>query len=626
MHHALLIPDVRAHIFASIKEDRQLGRCTFAMLARTCSALSEASLDVLWSELDSLRPLSSCIYAANTVSSSDELTIEANDDTRPDFSVFDKYAHRVRKLDLSGQQRFLRRNGGYPSLTEDLGALLYYTLNSPLLPNLRHLAWAPGMGLNLLRHLLGPHLLSLKIPSHRWSSASTLFALTKIPALCPKIKSLTLQVHSWDGHIDSELTQSSHCISRVIGSWPKLEELDCNPMTFEGVLRLSGMESLRILRLQVNAASVIELPPDSLSFPSLHTFQFQTDTLDTAITLMKAMKSFPKSLKIDVFAGRSRRGTCSPEIVGVLLGLVGRDAFELRHFSLNLPFLLGDNPENVSEILRPLFVCRELRTLSLRMSSPFTLGDDDLEMMARAWPLLEELELIDLRPRVATHTPPPLPPPPPPPPPPPQPLNPQLPLPPITTTGLGQPNQAPQPQVVTVTIPHHMPMPLPLAHAGQANQFLYPPAFTISPPVFPVFPPPDLFFPVRSRTAELTFHGLILLLKLCPNLYYFDLALDATKLDDLQGDRPGGGVCNRLVKYARLIDSPIGDPEVVARILFDILPELDPLAGPNALLPVPPPHLPAHNMTPQRWNLVRQRMMDFRHNARHGTPQPVSEI
>lgn len=621
MHYALLIPDVRAYIFAYIKEDKQMGRCTFAMLARTCSALSEASLDVLWSELDSLRPLASCIYAANTMPLSDELTIEADDDTRPDFSVFDKYAHRVRKLDLSGQQRFLRRNGGYPSLTEDLGALLYYPLNSPLLPNLRHLAWAPGMGLNLLRHLLGPHLLSLKIPSHRWSSASTLFALTKIPGLCPKIKSLTLQVHSWDGHIDSELTQSTHCISRVIGSWAKLEELDCNPMTSEGLLHLSGMESLRILRLQVNTASVIDLPPDSLSFPSMHTFQFQTDTLDTAITLMKAMKSFPTSLKIDVFAGRSRRGACSPEVVGILLCLVSRDALyhKLRNFSLNLPFLLGDNPDNVSEMLRPLFVCRELRTLSIRMSSPFTLGDDDLEMMAYAWQLLEEIELIDLRPRITTHTPPL--------PPPPLPLNIPMPLPPIATAGLGHPNLAPQPSVINVTTQHHpVPIPLPLANAGQANQFPYLPVFTIPPPVFPAFPPPDLFFPIRSRTAEITFRGLISLLKICPNLYYFDLALDATKLDDLQGDNPGGGVCNRLVKYARLIDSPIGDPEVVARILMDILPELDPLAGPSALLPAPPQNMPPHNMAPQRWNIVRQKMMEYRHNARHGTPQPVSQI
>ncbi|KAG2148002.1 hypothetical protein DEU56DRAFT_730543 [Suillus clintonianus] len=526
MHHALLIPDVRAYIFASIKEDKQTGRCTFAMLARTCSALSEASLDVLWSELDSLRPLASCIYAANTMPLSDEAS---NDDMRPDFSIFDKYAHRVRKLDLSGQQRFLRRNGGYPSLTEDLGALLYYPLNSPLLPNLRHLAWAPGMGLNLLRHLLSPHLLSLKIPSHRWSSASTLFALTKIPGLCPKIKSLTLQVHSWDGHIDSELTQSTHCISRVIGSWDKLEELDCNPMTFKGLLRLSGMQSLKVLRLQVNATSVIDLPSDSLSFPSLNIFQFQTDTLETAITLMKAMKSFPKSLKIDVFAGRSRRGSCSPDKVGDLLCLVSRGALhqELRHLSMNLPFLLGDDPDNISDILQPLFVCCGLRTLSIRMSSPFTLDDDDLKMMASAWPLLEELELIDLR--------------------------------------------------------------------------------------------PHLFFPIRSRTAEITFRGLISLLKLCPNLYYFDLALDATKLDGLQGDKPGGGVCNRLVKYARLIDSPIGDPKVVAHILLDILPELDPLAGPNALLPAPPQNMPPHVMAPQRWNMVRQIMME----SRHATPSEI---
>lgn len=49
-----------------------MGRCTFAVLARTCSALSEASLDVLWSELDSLRPLASCIYAKNTVPLSDK--------------------------------------------------------------------------------------------------------------------------------------------------------------------------------------------------------------------------------------------------------------------------------------------------------------------------------------------------------------------------------------------------------------------------------------------------------------------------------------------------------------------------------------------------------------------------
>jgi hypothetical protein len=72
MHHALLIPDVRTYILASVKEDKQTSRRTLAMLARTCKVLSEASLDALWSELHSLRPLASCIYLANT---SDEARI-----------------------------------------------------------------------------------------------------------------------------------------------------------------------------------------------------------------------------------------------------------------------------------------------------------------------------------------------------------------------------------------------------------------------------------------------------------------------------------------------------------------------------------------------------------------------
>jgi len=75
MHHALLIPDVRAYIFAAIKEDRQTSRATFAMLASTCKLLSDASLDALWSELHSLRPLASCIYMANTMSLSNEVCL-----------------------------------------------------------------------------------------------------------------------------------------------------------------------------------------------------------------------------------------------------------------------------------------------------------------------------------------------------------------------------------------------------------------------------------------------------------------------------------------------------------------------------------------------------------------------
>jgi len=65
-HHALLIPDILDCIFEYIKLDgvRDSYPTLFA-LARTCSALSEISLDALWSDLESLHHLVSCIYSTN---------------------------------------------------------------------------------------------------------------------------------------------------------------------------------------------------------------------------------------------------------------------------------------------------------------------------------------------------------------------------------------------------------------------------------------------------------------------------------------------------------------------------------------------------------------------------------
>jgi len=66
MHHALLIPDILDRIFEYIKADRvRASYRTLFALARTCSALSEISLDALWRDLEGLYPLVSCIYGAN---------------------------------------------------------------------------------------------------------------------------------------------------------------------------------------------------------------------------------------------------------------------------------------------------------------------------------------------------------------------------------------------------------------------------------------------------------------------------------------------------------------------------------------------------------------------------------
>ncbi|OAX39130.1 hypothetical protein K503DRAFT_865646 [Rhizopogon vinicolor AM-OR11-026] len=575
MHRALLIPDVQAYLFANIKDDKQTGQCTLAMLARTCSVLSETSLDALWSDLDILWPLARCIYMANTTPLSDESTPEANNNSEPDLSVFYKYAHRVHTLDISQQWTYLRPHNGSRSrydVMDDFFALIYYAIPSPILPNLRQLIWTPEMSLNLLHHLLNPHLRSLEI--YRSTQESTLFALNKLPRLCPEITSLRLHIPPWDGYPEPESLVQSY-ISRVICCWEKLEELDCNPTIREDVLLLCGLPSLRILRLEITHKSVANLPSHSLTFPSLHTLQFKSDSLKTAIALMGAIKSSLKSVTIDAFVF-----LYSSELIEVLLHLLSRDAsrYGLQYLSMNFPgpYIMGPDSVNVSDILRPLFLC-ELRILRLAMNLQLTLGDDGLCMMAAAWPRLEKLELIDPRPHALVSSP-------------------------LLIPGLDHPNQPPQP-----------PLPMPPAGSIQATQpqLPQPPVQvnTNSPfesPISTEFHSP--VFRVGPGLHATTFHGLISLLELCPRLHYFDLNIDASKLDCLQGDKPGGGVCNRLVKRAKLIDSPVGDPEVVARILLDILPELDSLAGENALSLDPP-----HDVAYQGWIAVHQIMVASKH-------------
>jgi len=132
------------------------------------------------------------------------------------------------------------------------------------------------------------------------------------------------------------------------------------------------------------------------------------------------------------------------------------------------------------------------------------------------------------------------------------------------------------------------------------------PLFLDEPPPSP--PPPDLLqaslYPYRHRTAETTFHGLISLLRLCPRLHFFHVVIDATKLDGLRGDKPGGGVCNRHIKDVKLIDSPISDPEAVAHILLDILPELQSVLGSDAPSWADTPPFTQH--LPEGWVRVQE--------------------
>ena len=73
----------------------------------------------------------------------------------------------------------------------------------------------------------------------------------------------------------------------------------------------------------------------------------------------------------------------------------------------------------------------------------------------------------------------------------------------------------------------------------------------------------------------ITFHGLIDLLRLRPSLTSLSLAIDATKLDEIDINHPGGGIVNKHLKVLVLGNSPIDCPKRVAFILNELFPYLE---------------------------------------------------
>lgn len=69
MHHCLLIPELTLHIIHFLADDRPACHDSHylrnsrdvAKLARTCKALAEPALDVLWKTQHSLSPLVMCL-------------------------------------------------------------------------------------------------------------------------------------------------------------------------------------------------------------------------------------------------------------------------------------------------------------------------------------------------------------------------------------------------------------------------------------------------------------------------------------------------------------------------------------------------------------------------------------
>ncbi|KAG2154389.1 uncharacterized protein EDB93DRAFT_1131952 [Suillus bovinus] len=77
-----------------------------------------------------------------------------------------------------------------------------------------------------------------------------------------------------------------------------------------------------------------------------------------------------------------------------------------------------------------------------------------------------------------------------------------------------------------------------------------------------------------TSTVLPTFHGLINVLRLCPELVSLSLVIDTTQLDGIDIKSPGNGIGNNGLQDLVLGNSPISSPLDVALVLSSLLPNL----------------------------------------------------
>ncbi|KAG0698616.1 hypothetical protein DFH29DRAFT_1081724 [Suillus ampliporus] len=82
-------------------------------------------------------------------------------------------------------------------------------------------------------------------------------------------------------------------------------------------------------------------------------------------------------------------------------------------------------------------------------------------------------------------------------------------------------------------------------------------------------------FVTIGTTTVPTFHGLISLLRLCPELISLVLVIDTTKLEGIDLKCPGSGSRNKNLKSLTLGNSSIESPLNVALVLSDLFPNLE---------------------------------------------------
>ncbi|KII90924.1 hypothetical protein PLICRDRAFT_174277 [Plicaturopsis crispa FD-325 SS-3] len=409
MHPCLRIIDILDVIFFYVQRpdggSRDLGR-----LATVCKAFEDPALDLLWHTQDSLKPLLKTlgpdIWEEWYEDEADEGTMSLSGATISSdaWKRLKTYADRVRTLVLQGMSVI------QPFDEESLQTLLGIPEVFPLMSHLRTLevghnrhTSATSFSIHPLSSFIllfmGP---SLKRLSFEFAMDSML--LHAMADRCPGLSELMIPFCRIDG-------PSSTAIRR---GWLTLTHLYCGCITFDGLIAISTLPSLRHLDLEFD----FEWPETARyshllsSFAETNTpvLQFQSLTsIDVVLEQIADLSQLVDFASME-YLGDICINTITEDSNGsgaewaAFFEVLGRRCSHAAPSRINIEVWEGSDigapapPQDQCTILnfralRPLLSFHGLRVFRCDVVYGYDIEDADLERMAISWPLLNEFAL-----------------------------------------------------------------------------------------------------------------------------------------------------------------------------------------------------------------------------------------
>ncbi|KAG1876405.1 hypothetical protein F4604DRAFT_697118 [Suillus subluteus] len=338
-------------------------RKSLLALALTCKSFTGPALDLLWRQLAGLEPLIKCLPQSLWKQDGKKLQFQRTM-ILDDWSIFCKYNYRVHSLVNQCHESFM--NGEMICGTEIWRALSYPPFSLPLLPNLTSLTWTETSDETFLyiRLFMTPQLTMLNI--HVRSSTFNTFdsseqsILSSIPESCPSVSDFSLVIGS------SRSIQPRNT-STVLQCWSHLTSVRTGTVSEAGILHLSSLPSLRVLKFQLPPTPISAATRKLLQRPVFCALQ----ELDVTCKRLFILEAFlekltvaPKRLSFTITHGvdsvRALPASISYIANGCALSSLQQVQFNITNQPVDRDALIE------AEAFRPLFAFHNLRKLDFK--------------------------------------------------------------------------------------------------------------------------------------------------------------------------------------------------------------------------------------------------------------------